>query len=752
MEKNKPEEHRSSSEPTRPHRDGGAPGAGSRGTGSHGRRGAATRPVGPRRERYLVAPLPAEFLPSGLGPDFVPLEPAMLVDQINADPTTQLVRVVPSRSRQLTAFGNDPVAAPFPDVVVVEMDADRAAMFAATPLLHIEPDQSLHYNDPGPLDQFQTPDPGLVPLGETAEIVIEVLGGGKPLEGAEIFVLSNTFPVRGTTGADGHASLAVPADALGNVTGLYVKPKFDHWSAWHTRPQLVPGEVNSVECTPLSETFNGFPTTKELDSWARRVMRFDALPPTFRGDGVKVAIIDSGAAVDHPDLTGRFAGGRDITTQTDDGWRVDELGHGSHCAGIIGGRDTGVGVLGIVPEAELHSCKVFPGGRFSDLIEALDYCIEHDIDVVNLSLGSAQPSELVARKVEQARQAGVACVVAAGNSAGPVSFPASMPSVLAVAAIGKLGEFPPESYHSTQVSGAPTADGFFSAKFTCFGPEIDVCAPGVAIVSSVPPANYAALDGTSFAGPCVAGLAALVLAHHQDFRGPFQLRNAARVDRLFEIIRSSCRPLPFSDPGRGGAGLPDAAVAVGLLPSQPAAPVPAGLTPTQPSMGHIAMPVGAGAAGMPGIAGPGVPIGMPGMPMAGVPMAGMFPPMQGMFPPMPGGYFPGLPWGMTFAPVPMPGFAGAGIGMYAPQSAGFPTMWPSGAPLAPAGASPTAAPSSPSGQQPSGQQSSGRNGSGRPSDGAGRAAESDEALATLRAALRAAGLLSVTESEATGVR
>jgi subtilisin family serine protease len=77
-----------------------------------------------------------------------------------------------------------------------------------------------------------------------------------------------------------------------------------------------------------------------------------------------------------------------------------------------------------------------------------------------------------------------------------------------------------------------SSDGFFSARFTCFGPEVGVCAPGVAILSSVPPDNFAVWDGTSMAAPHVTGLAALVLAHHPDFQGAYKVRNAPRVEQL----------------------------------------------------------------------------------------------------------------------------------------------------------------------------------------------------------------------------
>jgi subtilisin family serine protease len=186
---------------------------------------------------------------------------------------------------------------------------------------------------------------------------------------------------------------------------------------------------------------------------------------------------------------------------------------------------------------------------------------------VNLSLGSDQPSELVEQKLQEAKEAGVACIVAAGNSGGPVQYPAASKHVLAVSAIGRQGVFPQDSYHVTTADGSASSEGYFSARFSCFGPEIGVCGPGVAILSSVPPNNYAAWDGTSMATPHITGLAALILAHHPDFqesRSQYRQRSALRVDRLFQILKGSARPLALGDRARTGAGLPDAARAFGL--------------------------------------------------------------------------------------------------------------------------------------------------------------------------------------------
>ena len=149
-----------------------------------------------------------------------------------------------------------------------------------------------------------------------------------------------------------------------------------------------------------------------------------------------------------------------------------------------------------------------------------------------------------------------------------MQYPASSPHVLAVAAIGKLNEFPADSYHVQTITPQIDSNGFFSARFSCFGQEVGVCAPGVAITSSVPDNNFAAWDGTSMAAPHVTGLAALVLAHHPDFQGTSP-RSAERVERLFQIIKMSCRPVMVGDQRRTGFGLPDVLRAVGLAPAHP---------------------------------------------------------------------------------------------------------------------------------------------------------------------------------------
>ena len=119
--------------------------------------------------------------------------------------------------------------------------------------------------------------------------------------------------------------------------------------------------------------------------------------------------------------------------------------------------------------------------------------------------------------------------------------------------------------------------GLFFPPFSCIGPEIDLCAPGVGVISCQSLDGYAVSDGTSVAAPHVAALAALLLAHRTEFQSRFVQRDARRVERLFQMLKETAQPL--GDPLRTGAGLPDAPRALGVpssfFASLPPAPMPA---------------------------------------------------------------------------------------------------------------------------------------------------------------------------------
>jgi subtilisin family serine protease len=518
-----------------------------------GSRGAA-----PRTERYLIAPAPRHDL-------FPFTEPLgeNVVDRLREDPDVRIIRTI------------RPIERPgrlLPLIVVAELTPTHAARLATTPGLTVESDQPLRHGTA----PIAVTDPGVTPYDEPVQLTIRVEDAdGSPLHRAAVHVIADHASPAALTDENGRATTTVARNEIEAVTGVYVQPQNDHWNVWLERPRLSATELNQVVCNKLIRS--------SVDSWSRRAMGFDRVPPTYRGHGVKIAIVDSGVAMTHTDLAERVAAGRDIVADDDKGWQDDNIGYGTLAVGLIAATDTRGRVTGLAPEAEVHVFKVFPGGHTSDLFEALDHCIAAQVDVVALGVGTSQPSWLLARKIEEGRQAGTACVAAAGSNAGPVSFPAALPTVLAVGAIGQLGTFPPDSYHRTQFTSAPSPEGYFAARYSAIGPQIDLCAPGVAVVSTLPPDGLGALDGTAAAVPHVAALAALVLAHHPDFRAVFHMRTAARVDRLFDILRASCQPLRFIDPLRVGLGLPDAATAVGLFPGAAGPPWRYGIPSTIPT-------------------------------------------------------------------------------------------------------------------------------------------------------------------------
>lgn len=213
------------------------------------------------------------------------------------------------------------------------------------------------------------------------------------------------------------------------------------------------------------------------------------------GSGVKVAVLDTGIDLDHPDLQVNIKGG--VNTINPFKSADDDNGHGTHVAGIIAGADNTVGVLGVAPNASLYAVKVLNkngSGFISDIIEGLQWSIDNNMQVVNMSLGTASDIQSLHDAIIAAYNHGIVLVAAAGNS-GPgdntVLFPAKYVEVIAVSATDNTDAV---------------------ASWSSRGSEVELAAPGVNILSTYKGGGYKTLSGTSMASPHVAGTAALVIA------------------------------------------------------------------------------------------------------------------------------------------------------------------------------------------------------------------------------------------------
>jgi len=346
-----------------------------------------------------------------------------------------------------------------------------------------------------------------------APVRFQVLGeDDKPLPKVTVLVFGAGLPSQGVSDDNGQVELPLYSFQPGQAQAVVAKPRKDYWDLVVRNVELRLDVSNVIQLRSFSETLPRY-NARPFLSWGQELMMQSQVNGSVDGQGVKIAIIDSVCDNTHPSCQ-HITSGIEVTDGGQSlGWTLDQFAHGTHCAGIIAARPSrGFSMRGFAPAAEIHVFKIFPGGRFSDLINALDQCIDQGIDIVNLSLGADEISLLVEQKVLEAKQRGIACIAAAGNAGGDVQYPAKSPHVLAVAAIGRQSDFPNDSSHALTLTRARTPDGTFSPSFTCHGPEVGVCAPGVAIISTVPGGGFDAMDGTSVAAPHVTGLAAILLA------------------------------------------------------------------------------------------------------------------------------------------------------------------------------------------------------------------------------------------------
>jgi subtilisin len=518
----------------------------------------ADTPQSQRRQQYLIALRPAAAAFAGSSPQSIDA----VVEYLERQEDVEIVaRVKPASAQPFSPNGS--LAQ---EMVIVRMPAAKAESLRATAQPHVivERDGALHPAAGVPVPSRSLSGlPGLLPLSPTAsELALRITGErDQPLARAAVIVFGSGFPVQGVSDESGIARLSLVGTGPDQVRAIYVKPRANHWERLIVAPELSVGGPTTIRLRPLSET-SGNLANERLVPWSHRLMHLDQRG-NLDGAGVRVGIIDSGCDNREPQLR-HVVRGKDFTTRedakrNDAEWTDDPLGYGTHSAGILVASGPH-GIPGVAPNVELHALKVFPGGRLSDLLAALAECVERELDLVGLNVVYDEPSALLDLKLQELRRKGVACIAAAG----PLPFPSVLTSVLAVGALGKLREFPTDTCHAEAVLPELIGfDGLFPAAFTGVGPHVALAAPGVAVLSTVP-GGYAPLDGTGVAATHVAGLAALVLAHHPLFQGALKARTEQRVSALFHLLRASAA-MAFPDPLRAGAGVPNLQRVPGLL-------------------------------------------------------------------------------------------------------------------------------------------------------------------------------------------
>lgn len=244
--------------------------------------------------------------------------------------------------------------------------------------------------------------------------------------------------------------------------------------------------INPEGVAPLSQS------AQEIPWGIEKVNALKVQEKGFTGRSIKIGIIDSGIDYKHDDLL--VYGGISFVDGSPD--YIDDNGHGTSVAGIIGARNNHIGVIGIAPESELFAIKVLDSnanGNISDVVSGIEWAIKNNMNIVNLSLETTTDSKTLKKAVKEAYKKGLLLVSAAGNygfnEGDTIAYPAAYKEVIAVGAINSRNE-----------------RTFYSAS----GKDLELMAPGASILTTSLHNQYSMNLGTSMASSHVAGVAALI--------------------------------------------------------------------------------------------------------------------------------------------------------------------------------------------------------------------------------------------------
>lgn len=264
------------------------------------------------------------------------------------------------------------------------------------------------------------------------------------------------------------------------------------------------------------------PSDPQTHGWELTKFNIPRLWNRAEGDGVTVAVIDTGCDLNHPDLKDNLLDGINFINKSKP--PMDDNGHGSHVSSTIAAINNGVGIVGIAPKTKIIPIKSLDGGgsgSMNAIIRGVEWAADRGgVDFITMSLGSPNGINDLESAIKYANSKGCVVFCAAGNSGENVDI------------------MYPAKYEETISIGAVDAQ-LNRTDFTCSGESLDFLAPGHDILGCIPGGRYALMSGTSMSNPFAVGCASLLLSYNKKY-------NRYKLDSYqdyIEIFKKYAKPL-----------------------------------------------------------------------------------------------------------------------------------------------------------------------------------------------------------------
>lgn len=237
------------------------------------------------------------------------------------------------------------------------------------------------------------------------------------------------------------------------------------------------------------------PLSAQIIGWEIKTFNIQDQWKYSKGKDTKIAVIDTGCDLDHPDLKNNILQGINLIDPKKEPY--DDNGHGTHVTGSICAEDNGCGMVGVAPESKVLPIKALDAagnGNNSIIAKGIIFAADNKCNFITMSLGSPVDSSDIYNAIKYAIKKGCVIFCAAGNSGegNPIMYPAKYAETIAIGSVDR---------------------NLNRSNFTCKGDELDFLSPGQDIFSCVPDNSYAIMSGTSMANPFAVGCASLLLSY-----------------------------------------------------------------------------------------------------------------------------------------------------------------------------------------------------------------------------------------------